>query len=43
MDKKFLNHIFRLVYNDITKRKVDTIVNAANSHLKHGAGVTGQL
>jgi O-acetyl-ADP-ribose deacetylase len=29
----------RLVKGDITERNVDVIVNAANSHLKHGAGV----
>ena len=43
MDKKFLNHIFRLVQDDITKRQVDAIVNAANSYLKHGAGVAGAI
>jgi O-acetyl-ADP-ribose deacetylase len=36
-----LNHdkIIRLVKGDITERKVDVIVNAANFYLKHGAGV----
>jgi O-acetyl-ADP-ribose deacetylase (regulator of RNase III) len=29
----------RLVRGDITERNVDVIVNAANCHLKHGAGV----
>jgi hypothetical protein len=33
--------IIRLVKGDITERKVDVIVNAANSYLKHGAGVAG--
>jgi len=33
----------RLVKGDITERNVDTIVNAANSHLKHGAGVAGAI
>jgi hypothetical protein len=30
--------IISLVKGDITERKVDVIVNAANSYLKHGAG-----
>ena len=35
--------IIRLVNGDITERKVDVIVNAANSYLKHGAGVAGAI
>jgi O-acetyl-ADP-ribose deacetylase len=35
--------IIRLVKGDITERKVDVIVNAANSYLKHGAGVAGTI
>ncbi len=35
--------ILRLVQDDITKRRVDAIVNPANSHLKHGAGVAGAI
>ena len=35
--------IIRLVRGDITERKVEVIVNAANSYLKHGAGVTGAI
>jgi O-acetyl-ADP-ribose deacetylase len=40
-----LNHdkIIRLVKGDITERRVDVIVNAANSYLKHGAGVAGAI
>jgi O-acetyl-ADP-ribose deacetylase (regulator of RNase III) len=33
----------RLVKGDITERNVDVIVNSANSHLKHGAGVAGAI
>ena len=29
-----------VVQNDLTKEKVDAIVNAANSWLKHGGGVS---
>lgn len=29
-----------VVENDLTKEKVDAIVNAANSWLKHGGGVS---
>ena len=34
---------FRLVQGDITERDVDAIVNAANSHLRHGGGVAGAI
>jgi O-acetyl-ADP-ribose deacetylase len=35
--------VVRLVKGDITERNVDVIVNAANSYLKHGAGVAGAI
>lgn len=35
--------ILKLVRGDITERKVDVIVNAANSYLKHHAGVAGAI
>ena len=37
------NTLLRLIEGDITERKVDAIVNPANSHLKHGGGVTGAI
>lgn len=45
IDELKLNNdkIVRLVKGDITERKVDVIVNAANSYLKHGAGVAGAI
>lgn len=43
MEKKFCNRIFRLVQGDITERRVDCIVNAANSYLRHGGGVAGAI
>jgi len=43
IDELKLNNdkVVRLVKGDITERNVDGIVNAANSYLKHGAGVAG--
>lgn len=37
------NKVIGLVKGDITERKVDAIVNAANSFLKHGGGVAGAI
>ncbi len=37
------NRLIRLVKGDITDRKVDAIVNAANSYLRHGGGVAGAI
>jgi O-acetyl-ADP-ribose deacetylase (regulator of RNase III) len=33
----------QIVQGDITQEQVDAIVNAANSHLKHGGGVAGVI
>jgi len=33
----------KLVKGDITEEQVDAIVNAANSHLRHGGGVAGAI
>ena len=43
MERKIQNQIFRLVKGDITERKVDAIVNAANCYLRHGGGVAGAI
>ena len=34
---------FQIVQGDITAEQTDAIVNAANSHLAHGAGVAGAI
>ena len=37
------NRLIRLVNGDITERKVDAIVNAASSYLRHGGGVAAAI
>ncbi len=40
---KIGEYVVRLVKGDITKLKVDAIVNAANSWLRHGGGVAAAI
>jgi putative ATPase len=35
--------VIRIVRGDITQEQVDALVNAANSHLKHGGGVAAAI
>jgi len=42
-EKNIDGSTLRLVQGDITERKVDAVVNAANSYLRHGGGVAGAL
>jgi O-acetyl-ADP-ribose deacetylase (regulator of RNase III) len=43
IEKNVHGKTLRLLKGDITSRNVDAIVNAANSHLKHGGGVAGAI
>jgi O-acetyl-ADP-ribose deacetylase (regulator of RNase III) len=42
-DKLPAGQVLQIVQGDLTQEKVDAIVNAANAHLRHGAGVAGAI
>lgn len=38
-ETRFSNHLFQIVFGDITKETTDAIVNPANAALQHGGGL----